>query len=69
MDIKKDKRAVGVYHQRNGEIKGSWKTKQPAMKDISKYCQEEGSFFTRNYISDEYIIMTIHNHKEIIIAI
>jgi len=69
MSIKKDSRAAGFYHQRNGEIKGSWETKQPAMKDIAKYCKEKGSFFTKNYIPYEYIIMTIHNHQEVIISI
>jgi hypothetical protein len=69
MEIKKDKRSAGHYHQKNGDVKGSWKTKVRAMKDIARCIREGDDYFTKNYIPYEYIVMKYVEYPEDVISL
>ena len=68
LTIKKDKRAKGKYFHKAPNIKCAH-TKKTALKDISSYCEENLSIYTRNYVHIEALVLSACSCKMEILTI
>ena len=57
MDIRKDHRNKGNFYHKTPRGINATLAKEYASKDISKYCAEDKSWFTRNYLIIENLIL------------
>ena len=66
--MKKYQRPLNKAHRRHFKI-GSQKVKSIAIKDITDYCRESNSIFTKNYIHNEWQIWQLLKYANTYISI